>query len=75
MSSRVSIKEMNGAIQTGRLWNSAVQYGPCKYTIRFSLHLFEIHFIVVFLCIPVSLMDSAFHFFRGNLFVFHPRFA
>ena len=64
------------SIQTGRQCNSAVQYGPCAYTMRFSLHLFEINFIVAFLCVPLSLMDPAFHFFRENyLLVFHRPFA
>ena len=67
---------MNGAIRTGRLWNRAVQYGPCEYTMRFSLHLFEIHITVAFLCVPLSFMASALQFFRENfLLVFHRSFA
>jgi len=40
--------------------NSAVQYGPCEYTMLFLLSFFEIHFIVAFLCVPLSLMDTFF---------------
>ena len=39
---------------------------------RFSLHFFEIHFIVSFLCVPLSFVAPAFQFF---FLVFYRRFA